>query len=227
MIPLVGAMAALMLVAMSSEIVPIAYHINLTVLAGILLGPWLSIITRAHRRRDARADRSRRRDRHRAEHARDRHRDGRGMGALPDVRQACSADEGLRPPLPRRPCSRCALSTTLLVGIVALGGSPAATRESGAFDPSTLSFSNPFAKRGRFANAIVRAPAEAEAPQSSSRWPLRADGLRAGLDRLGARGARHGADQSGSSRACGRGSCSTGRCRSRTRAPVGDEGVHR
>ena len=44
-VPLVGAMAALMLVGMSSEIIPIAYHINLTVLAGILLGPWLSIIT--------------------------------------------------------------------------------------------------------------------------------------------------------------------------------------
>ena len=34
-----------MLVGMSSEIIPIAYHINLTVLAGILLGPWLSIIS--------------------------------------------------------------------------------------------------------------------------------------------------------------------------------------
>jgi cobalt/nickel transport system permease protein len=44
-VPLVGATAALMLVGMSSEIVPIAYHINLTVVAGILLGPWLSIIT--------------------------------------------------------------------------------------------------------------------------------------------------------------------------------------
>ena len=44
-VPLVGAVAALMLVAMSSEVIPIAYHINLTVLAGILLGPWLSIIT--------------------------------------------------------------------------------------------------------------------------------------------------------------------------------------
>lgn len=38
-VPLLGVMAAMMLVGMSTEIVPIAYHINLSVLAGIILGP--------------------------------------------------------------------------------------------------------------------------------------------------------------------------------------------
>lgn len=38
-IPLLGVVAALMLVGMSTEFVPIAYHVNLTVLAGIIVGP--------------------------------------------------------------------------------------------------------------------------------------------------------------------------------------------
>jgi len=43
-IPLLGAVSAVMLVAMSLEILPIAYHINLSVVAGILLGPALGFI---------------------------------------------------------------------------------------------------------------------------------------------------------------------------------------
>jgi len=43
-IPLLGAVSAAMLVAMSLEILPIAYHINLTVVAGILLGPALGFL---------------------------------------------------------------------------------------------------------------------------------------------------------------------------------------
>ncbi|MDH4140664.1 MAG: energy-coupling factor ABC transporter permease, partial [Coriobacteriia bacterium] len=43
-VALLGVVSALMLVAMSSEIIPIAYHINLTVLGGVLLGPALSVI---------------------------------------------------------------------------------------------------------------------------------------------------------------------------------------
>ncbi|MDY0087921.1 MAG: energy-coupling factor ABC transporter permease [Coriobacteriia bacterium] len=43
-VPLIGVIAALMLVAMSWEIVPIAYHVNLSVIGGILLGPPLSVI---------------------------------------------------------------------------------------------------------------------------------------------------------------------------------------
>jgi cobalt/nickel transport system permease protein len=38
-VPLIGIISALMIVGMTLEIVPIAYHINLTVLAGIVLGP--------------------------------------------------------------------------------------------------------------------------------------------------------------------------------------------
>ncbi|MCC7354417.1 MAG: energy-coupling factor ABC transporter permease [Anaerolineae bacterium] len=43
-IPLLGVMAALMLVGMSTEFVPIGYHINLTIIAGIVLGPALGFI---------------------------------------------------------------------------------------------------------------------------------------------------------------------------------------
>ncbi|MHB0869625.1 MAG: energy-coupling factor ABC transporter permease [Chloroflexota bacterium] len=43
-LPLLGVMAAVMLVGMSTEIVPIAYHTNLSVLAGIALGPALGFL---------------------------------------------------------------------------------------------------------------------------------------------------------------------------------------
>ena len=43
-IPLLGAVSAVMLVAMSLEIFPLAYHINLSVVAGILLGPILGFL---------------------------------------------------------------------------------------------------------------------------------------------------------------------------------------
>jgi len=43
-IPLLGIISAIMIVAMTLEIVPIAYHINLTVVAGIVLGPSLAFI---------------------------------------------------------------------------------------------------------------------------------------------------------------------------------------
>lgn len=43
-LPLLGVMAAAMLVGMSTEIVPIAYHTNLSVLAGIVLGPALGFL---------------------------------------------------------------------------------------------------------------------------------------------------------------------------------------
>ena len=43
-LPLLGVMAAFMLVGMSTEIVPVAYHVNLTVLAGIVLGPGLGLL---------------------------------------------------------------------------------------------------------------------------------------------------------------------------------------
>jgi cobalt/nickel transport system permease protein len=43
-IPLLGTLSAAMLVAMSLEILPLAYHINLTVVTGILLGPALGFV---------------------------------------------------------------------------------------------------------------------------------------------------------------------------------------
>ena len=39
-----NAVAAVMLVAMNLEILPIAYHLNMSVVAGILLGPSLGFI---------------------------------------------------------------------------------------------------------------------------------------------------------------------------------------
>ena len=43
-IPLLGALAAAMLVTMSLEVLPIAYHLNLSVVTGILLGPSLGFL---------------------------------------------------------------------------------------------------------------------------------------------------------------------------------------
>lgn len=43
-VPLLGVMSAMMIVAMSFEIVPIAYHINMTVIAGVILGPALGFV---------------------------------------------------------------------------------------------------------------------------------------------------------------------------------------
>lgn len=162
-VPLVGAMAALMLVGMSSEIIPIAYHINLTVLAGIVLGPWLSIITAlivnvmlalvGHGGVTV-----------------------IGLNTLVIIAEMVVGwflfGRFVRLLGKRRPSISAAaatvlaliLSTTLLVGIVALGGSPAASRESGAFDPTTLSFSNPFGG-GVVTNVLLASEAEKSNPQ--------------------------------------------------------------
>jgi cobalt/nickel transport system permease protein len=43
-LPLLGVMSALMLAGMTLELVPIGYHINLTVLTGIVLGPALGFL---------------------------------------------------------------------------------------------------------------------------------------------------------------------------------------
>ena len=64
-----------------------------------------------------------------------------------------------------------ALSTTMLVGIVWLGGSLAARRESGALDPATLSFADPFAG-GVVANRLVGRPEPEPAPVSIDRFAL-------------------------------------------------------
>lgn len=142
-VPLIGAVSALVLVAMSSEIVPIAYHVNLTVIAGVLLGPWLGLIAAfivvlvlallGH--------------------------GGvtviglntlvigteialgwalvRGGTRLAGIRK-------IRPIAGVATVLTLALTTTMLVGIVALAGTPATTRETGALDAETLEFRNPF-----------------------------------------------------------------------------------
>ena len=43
-VPLLGMMSAMMLVGMSLEMAPIAYHVNLSVITGIIVGPWLAIV---------------------------------------------------------------------------------------------------------------------------------------------------------------------------------------
>lgn len=152
-VPLVGAIAALVLVSMSSEIVPIAYHVNLTVIAGVLLGPWLSVIAAVVVVSVLALI-------------------GHGGITVVGLNTLVIAGEmiagwalfrGFTGLLGRQRAGwsaglatvvALAVSTTLLVGIVALGGSPAAERESGALDPETLTFSNPFGE-GLFANAIV------------------------------------------------------------------------
>ena len=44
-IPLIGIISALMIVCMTIPIIPIAYHINLSVVAGIILGPAVAFIS--------------------------------------------------------------------------------------------------------------------------------------------------------------------------------------
>jgi cobalt/nickel transport system permease protein len=142
-VPLLGIVAALVLVAMSTEIVPIAYHVNLTVVAGALLGPWLGAIAAfivvvmlallGHGGVTV-----------------------IGLNALmiatemalgwalfrtlvrllgrPRVRWAAGVATVLT----------LAVTTTMLVGLVALaGGGTATARETGALDPRSLTFANP------------------------------------------------------------------------------------
>lgn len=152
-VPLLAVASALMLVAMSSEIVPLAYHINLTVVGGVLLGPALSVIA-AFVAVVVLAML------------------GHGGVTVLGLNTLMVAAEmvvgwalfrGLTRVLGRgRPRAAAAvatvvtlaLTTTLLVGVVALaGGGIAGQRESGALDPATLRFENPFA-RGIFSAGL-------------------------------------------------------------------------
>lgn len=144
-VPLVGIVAALMIVGMSSEIVPIAYHVNLSVIGGILLGPVLSAIAAFIVV---------------AVLAMLGHGGVTVLGlnalvigaemvlgwalfraivrAVGQPRAAVGA--GLATVL------TLAVTTTLVVGVVWLGGAgEAASRETGALDPATMRFENPFA----------------------------------------------------------------------------------
>ena len=142
-VPLIGVASALVLVAMSSEIVPLAYHINLTVVAGVLLGPWAGVIS-AFIVVLALALL------------------GHGGITVVGLNALVIASEmalgwalvrgGAR--LLRRvkiggvaavaTVLTLAVTTTMVVGIVALGGTTATSRETGALDAETLQFSNPF-----------------------------------------------------------------------------------
>lgn len=145
-VPLLGIVAALMLVAMSSEIVPIAYHVNLTVLGGILLGPVLSVIA-AFIVEVVLAML------------------GHGGVTVLGLNTLIIAAEMALGWLFFRSLVRLlgrdragwsagiatvitlAITTTLLVGVVWLAGTgEASQRETGALDPGELSFENPFAE---------------------------------------------------------------------------------
>lgn len=144
-VPLLAVVSALMLVAMSSEIVPLAYHVNLTVIGGVLLGPVLSIIG-AFIVEIVLAML------------------GHGGVTVLGLNTVLIASEMIvgwalfrggirlagrgrvRPVAFGATVVTLALTTTALVGIVSLGGPAATARESGALDPATLRFQNPFAQ---------------------------------------------------------------------------------
>ena len=143
-VPLIAVVSAVMLVAMSSEIVPIAYHMNLTVVSGVLLGPELSVIA-AFIVQVVLAML------------------GHGGVTVLGLNTLMTSAEmvigwalfrGLVAVLSRRRVRwataiatvlTLAITTTLLVGLVALaGGGAAAARDTGALDPRSLAFANPF-----------------------------------------------------------------------------------
>lgn len=180
-VPLLAVVSALMLVAMSSEIVPLAYHVNLTVIGGVLLGPVLSVIAAfivevvlallGH--------------------------GGVTVLGLNTVVIAAEMVLGwalfrglvavfgrgrVRPIAFTSTVIALALTTTALVGIVALGGPAAAERETGALDPATLRFDNPLAE-GVFTLGLFgggeQVDSETEAPAEGDRRPVQGAG---GLD---------------------------------------------
>jgi cobalt/nickel transport system permease protein len=164
-VPLLGVVAALVLVSMSTEIVPIAYHVNLTVVAGVLLGPWLGAIAAfivvvilallGH--------------------------GGVTVIGLNTLMIAAEMAIGwglfrlLARALGRRRVAwaagiatvvTLAITTTALVGLVALAGGGAATgRETGALDPTSLTFANPFS--GGIVSVNTLRGAEPAAPPAS------------------------------------------------------------
>ena len=169
-VPLLGVVAALVLVAMSTEIVPLAYHVNLTVIAGVLLGPWLGaiaafivVVMLALV--------------------------GHGGVTVIGLNTLMIASEmalgwGLFRLLVRVLGRRrvkwsagvatvvaLAITTTMLVGLVSLvGGGAATTRETGALDPNSLTFANPFGG-GVVSIGILRGPETSEgAPLSVARF---------------------------------------------------------
>lgn len=159
-VPIIGAVSALVLVSMSSEIVPIAYHVNLTVIAGVLLGPWLGMIAAfivvlvlallGH--------------------------GGITVVGLNTLVIATEIALGwalvrggtrlfgiarVRPVAAVSTVLTLAITTTMLVGVVAIAGTGATTREIGALDAETLEFRNPFSG-GLFSIGLLGHGHEAE-----------------------------------------------------------------
>jgi cobalt/nickel transport system permease protein len=174
-VPLLGVVAALVLVSMSTEIVPIAYHLNLTVVAGVLLGPWLGAIAAfivvvvlallghggvtvigLNTLMIA------------TEMA-------LGWGLFRLLSRVLGRDRG-RWAAGLATVLTLATTTTLLVGLVALAGGGAATgRETGALDPNSLTFANPFGGGIVSVNTLrgaEPAPAGHTAPLSVGRFAL-------------------------------------------------------
>jgi cobalt/nickel transport system permease protein len=156
-VPLIAVVSAMMLVAMSSEIVPLAYHINLTVVSGVLLGPLLSVIA-AFIVQVVLAML------------------GHGGVTVLGLNTLITSTEmilgwalfrGFVALLSRRHVRwaagistvlTLAVTTTMLVGLVALaGGGAAASRDTGALDASSMTFASPFSsgvvRVGMFAGA--------------------------------------------------------------------------
>jgi len=174
-VPLLAVVSALMIVAMSSEIVPLAYHINLTVIAGVLLGPALSIVAAfivevvlamlGHGGVTV-----------------------LGLNTLVIAAEmiagawlfrilvAALSRKRIRLAAFSATMVTLALSTTLLVGIVALGGASATSRETGALDPATLSFTNPLSggvfSAGLFSGGEAGASGASEQALSVKRFAL-------------------------------------------------------
>lgn len=165
-VPLLGAITALMLVGMSSEIVPIAYHINLTVLAGILLGPWLSIVAAFIANIVLALI-------------------GHGGVTVIGLNTLMITSEMVlgwalfrgfdallrhkRPGLAAGVVTAVTLfiTTSMLVGVVAIGGAAATGRESGAFNPASGRFGALFS-RGVVGNSFLNPEtAEESLPQLS------------------------------------------------------------
>jgi cobalt/nickel transport system permease protein len=154
-VPLLAVVSALMLVAMSSEIVPLAYHNNLPVVAGVLLGPALSVIA-AFITEVVLAML------------------GHGGVTVLGLNTIIISTEMVVGGALFRAVVRVlgrgrvgwsaaittvvtlALTTTMMVGVVAIGGgAAAASREHGALNPATLKFENPF-KSGVFSSGLFR-----------------------------------------------------------------------
>jgi cobalt/nickel transport system permease protein len=163
-IPLVGIISALVLVSMSSEIVPLAYHINLTVVAGVLLGPQLAIVS-AFVVQIVLALL------------------GHGGVTVIGLNTLMTAAEmllgwavfrGLIAMLGRKRVRGAsaiatvvtlAITTTLLVGLVAISGVTGATaRETGALDAGNLTFASPFSD-GIVAVGLFSGGEEAHEPE--------------------------------------------------------------